>query len=78
MLAAALWLFKSASVMRGAIAIWTDVEFFFAPGDTYRVQYRTAARVGERGGETQRKRVKALRLALTQKGWKSVGFGEVL
>ena len=51
-----------------------DVEFFFAPGDTYRVQYRTAARVGERGGETQRKRVKALRLALTQKGWKSVGF----
>ena len=51
-----------------------DVEFFFSPGEGYRVQYRTAARVGERGGETQRKRVKALRLALTQKGWKSVGF----
>lgn len=50
-----------------------DVEFFFSPGASL-VQYRTAARVGEKGGETQRKRVKALRVALMQRGWKSVGF----
>jgi hypothetical protein len=37
-------------------------------------RYSTAGRVGEKGGETQRKRIKALRVALTQKGWKSVGF----
>lgn len=53
-----------------------DVEFFFSPGEGSRVQYRTAARVGESkgSGETQRKRIKALRVALTSKGWKSVGF----
>jgi uncharacterized protein (DUF1499 family) len=51
-----------------------DVEFFFSPGNMSRVEYRTAKRVGEKGAEIQRKRIKTLRVALTQKGWKSVGF----
>lgn len=53
-----------------------DVEFFFAPGDRSRVEYRTAGRVDKApgAGETQRKRIKALRVALQKKGWKSVGF----
>ena len=50
-----------------------DVEFFFAPGDRSRVEYRTAGRVDKApsAGETQRKRIKALRIALQKKGWKS-------
>ena len=53
-----------------------DVEFFFAPGDRSRVEYRTAGRVDKApsAGETQRKRIKALRIALQKKGWKSIGF----
>ena len=40
------------------------------------VEYRTAGRVDKApgAGETQRKRIKALRVALQKKGWKSVGF----
>jgi uncharacterized protein (DUF1499 family) len=53
-----------------------DVEFFFAPGNRSRVEYRTAGRVEKApsAGETQRKRIKALRIALQKKGWKSIGF----
>lgn len=53
-----------------------DVEFFFPPGDRSRVEYRTSGRVDKapKAGETQRKRIKALRIALQKKGWKSVGF----
>ena len=53
-----------------------DVEFFFAPGGRSRVEYRTAGRVEKapNAGETQRKRIKALRVALQKKGWKSIGF----
>lgn len=51
-----------------------DVEFFFEPGNTSRVAYRSSARVGEKGGDVQRRRIKTLRVALTEKGWKSVGF----
>ena len=58
----------------GRVGGW--VEFFFAPGDRSRVEYRTAGRVDKApgAGETQRKRIKALRVALQKKGWKSVGF----
>ena len=57
-----------------------DVEFFFAPDPTgssslARVDYRTSGRVdAPKSAETQRKRIKTLRLALQKKGWKSVGF----
>jgi len=62
-----------------------DVEFYFPPDPSRgenarrggeRVEYRTAGRVANlpKGGETQRKRVKTLRVALASKGWKSVGF----
>ena len=53
-----------------------DVEFFFAPGDRSRVEYRTAGRVDKApsASETQRKRIKALRIALQKKGCKGIGF----
>lgn len=50
-----------------------DVEFWF-PGNGSRVEYRSASRIGESDGDINRKRIKALRLALQEKGWASVGF----
>lgn len=55
-----------------------DVEFWF-PEDTSkqksRVEYRSASRLGQSDGDANRKRIKALRVALQKKyGWKSVGF----
>ena len=35
---------------------------------------RSASRVGSRDGNANRKRIKALRLELQKKGWKSVGY----
>lgn len=51
-----------------------DVEFFFPQGEFARVEYRSASRVGESDGQINRKRIKAIRLALENKGWASVGF----
>nr|GEY63015.1 hypothetical protein [Tanacetum cinerariifolium] len=47
-----------------------DVEFWFPPGKKPLVQYRSASRIGL-GFDANRKRVKALRLALEKKGWAS-------
>ncbi|KAK1424986.1 hypothetical protein QVD17_20328 [Tagetes erecta] len=47
-----------------------DVEFWFPPGKKPLVQYRSASRFGL-GFDANRKRVKALRLALEKKGWAS-------
>ncbi|MFS7888984.1 hypothetical protein Hanom_Chr00s000003g01601421 [Helianthus anomalus] len=47
-----------------------DVEFWFPPGKKPLVQYRSASRIGF-GFDANRKRVKALRLALEKKGWAS-------
>ncbi|KAI3796651.1 hypothetical protein L1987_39330 [Smallanthus sonchifolius] len=47
-----------------------DVEFWFPPGKKPLVQYRSASRTGF-GFDANRKRVKALRLALEKKGWAS-------
>ena len=51
-----------------------DVEFYFPKGDGYRVEYRSASRLGQSDGDVNRKRIKALREALQKKGWRSVGF----
>ena len=55
-----------------------DVEFWFPPDRgnvTSRVEYRSASRLGQSDGDINRKRIRALRLALTAKyGWKSIGF----
>lgn len=55
-----------------------DVEFWFPPDRgnvSSRVEYRSASRLGQSDGDINRKRIRALRLALTTKyGWKSVGF----
>ncbi|XP_039138659.1 uncharacterized protein LOC120275985 [Dioscorea cayenensis subsp. rotundata] len=48
-----------------------DVEFWFPPGDKSIVQYRSASRVGSIDFDINRKRIKALRLALEKKGWAS-------
>ena len=52
-----------------------DVEFYFSDdeGDA-RVEYRSASRLGESDGDANRKRIRALRKALEEKGWRSVGF----
>jgi len=51
-----------------------DVELFFPPGELSRVEYRSASRAGKDDGGINRKRIKALRVALQKKGWKSIGF----
>ncbi|KAI7839195.1 hypothetical protein COHA_007084 [Chlorella ohadii] len=51
-----------------------DVEFFFPSDKPGIVEYRSASRVGSRDGNANRKRIKALRLELQKKGWKSVGY----
>ena len=51
-----------------------DVEFYFPAGEGYRVEYRSASRLGQSDGDVNRKRIKALREALQKKGWRSIGF----
>nr|GLL34451.1 uncharacterized protein LOC109156120 [Ipomoea trifida] len=48
-----------------------DVEFWFSPGKKPLVQYRSASRKGSYDFDANRKRIKALRLALEKKGWSS-------
>jgi uncharacterized protein (DUF1499 family) len=50
-----------------------DVEFFF-PGKDSTVEYRSASRIGESDGDINRKRIRDIRKALQQKGWKSIGY----
>ena len=53
-----------------------DVEFWF-PENKQKdgiVEYRSASRIGESDGDINRKRIKAIRLALEKKGWKGIGF----
>ncbi|KMZ74877.1 hypothetical protein ZOSMA_121G00520 [Zostera marina] len=47
-----------------------DVEFWFRPNSD-KVEYRSAARVGSTDFDANRKRIKALRLAMEKKGWES-------
>lgn len=51
-----------------------DVEFWFPPGDKSLVEYRSASRFGKTDFDINRKRIRALRLALEKKGWQSVGY----
>lgn len=51
-----------------------DVEFWFPPGNRSIVEYRSASRLGQTDFDANRKRIRALRLALEKKGWQSVGF----
>ncbi|GAA0176601.1 hypothetical protein LIER_29565 [Lithospermum erythrorhizon] len=48
-----------------------DVEFWFPPGKKPLVQYRSASRMGSFDFDINRKRIKALRIALEKKGWAS-------
>ncbi|XP_059651545.1 uncharacterized protein LOC132299105 [Cornus florida] len=48
-----------------------DVEFWFPPGKKSIVEYRSASRLGNFDFDINRKRIKALRLALEKKGWAS-------
>ncbi|KAI4369016.1 hypothetical protein MLD38_017510 [Melastoma candidum] len=48
-----------------------DVEFWFPPGKGSVVEYRSASRFGNFDFDANRKRIKALRLALEKKGWAS-------
>ncbi|GAV60238.1 DUF1499 domain-containing protein [Cephalotus follicularis] len=48
-----------------------DVEFWFPLGKNSTVEYRSASRVGNFDFDANRKRIKALRLALEKKGWGS-------
>lgn len=53
-----------------------DVEFWF-PSNKQKeaiLEYRSASRTGEKDGDVNRKRIKAIRLELEKKGWKSIGF----
>lgn len=53
-----------------------DVEFWF-PANKQKdgiLEYRSASRIGESDGDINRKRIKAIRLELEKKGWKSIGF----
>lgn len=49
-----------------------DVEFWFPPERDSIVEYRSASRLGNFDFDANRKRIKALRLALEEKGWASV------
>ena len=53
-----------------------DVEFWF-PANKQKdgiCEYRSASRLGESDGDINRKRIKAIRLELEKKGWKSIGY----
>lgn len=49
-----------------------DLEFLFSKDSM--VEYRSASRIGESDGDINRKRIKAIRKELQEKGWKSIGF----
>jgi len=49
------------------------VEFLFQP-DGKTVDYRSAARMGEKDFKVNRTRIKDIRVELQKNGWKSVGF----
>mmetsp|Transcript_9269 Transcript_9269/g.30611 ORF Transcript_9269/g.30611 Transcript_9269/m.30611 type:complete len:226 (+) Transcript_9269:20-697(+) len=51
-----------------------DVEFWFPSKDKSIMEYRSASRLGESDGDINRKRIKAIRVELQKKGWRSVGF----
>lgn len=51
-----------------------DVEFWFPPGNRSLVEYRSASRIGKTDFDINRKRIRALRLALEKEGWQSVGY----
>lgn len=51
-----------------------DCEFFFPADRPGTVEYRSASRIGESDGDINRKRIKAIRLALQKKGWRSLGY----
>lgn len=51
-----------------------DFEAFFDKSKPGVVEYRSASRIGESDGDVNRKRIKAIRLELQKKGWKSLGF----
>jgi len=51
-----------------------DVEFFFQP-DGKTVEYRSASRLGENDLDANRKRIRAIRVALQDiGGWQSIGY----
>ena len=51
-----------------------DVEFYFPADRPGQVEYRSASRIGESDGDANRKRIKALRVELQKKGWRSIGY----
>lgn len=51
-----------------------DFEAYFPKDKAGIVEYRSASRIGESDGDINRKRIKALRLELQKKGWKSIGY----
>ena len=51
-----------------------DVEFWFPDDRANTVEYRSSSRVGANDGKVNRKRIKAIRVALQKKGWRSNGF----
>lgn len=51
-----------------------DVEFWMPADKPGMVEYRSASRIGESDGDANRKRIKALRVELQKKGWRSVGY----
>ena len=51
-----------------------DFEAYFPKDKPGIVEYRSASRIGESDGDINRKRIKALRLELQKKGWKSIGY----
>ena len=51
-----------------------DLEFYFPDDKPGVVEYRSASRIGESDGDINRKRIKAIRLELQKKGWKSLGY----
>ena len=51
-----------------------DFEVYFPSDRPNTVEYRSASRIGESDGDINRKRIKAIRLALEKKGWKSLGY----
>lgn len=51
-----------------------DFEAFFPSDRPGTVEYRSASRIGESDGDVNRKRIKAIRLELQKKGWRSLGY----
>lgn len=51
-----------------------DFEVYFPADRPGYVEYRSASRIGESDGDVNRKRIKAIRLELQKKGWRSLGY----